>query len=66
MILLFIQAFCNDTSSLVVVGGSVVASGPLVLVLAWASGSGTFHAVVVFCLFVFVIIALDLAELCLK
>jgi len=66
MALLFVECFCNDTLSLVVVGGSVVASSPLALILAWALGSSTFHAVVVFCLFVVVIITLDLVELCLR
>lgn len=66
MALLLVECFCNDTLSLVVVGGSVAASSPLVLVLAWALGSSTFHAVVIFSLFVLVIITLDLVELCLR
>jgi len=66
MALLFIECFCNDSLSLVVVGGSVIASSPLTLVLAWALGSSTFHAVTVFSLFVLVIITLDLVELCLR
>jgi hypothetical protein len=66
MALLLIECFCNDTLSLVVVGGSVGASSPPALVLAWALGSSTFHAVVAFSLFVLVIITLDLVELCLR
>ena len=66
MALLLVECFCNDTLSLVVVGGSVAASSPLALVLAWALGSSTFHAVVIFSLFVLVIITLDLVELCLR
>lgn len=66
MALLFIESFCNDTLSLVVVGGSVSVSTPLALVLAWALSSSTFHAVLIFCLFVLVVISLDLVELCLR
>lgn len=66
MALLLIECFCNDTLSLVIVGGSVGASSPLALVLAWALGSSTFHAVVVFSLFVLVVVVLDLVELYLR
>jgi hypothetical protein len=66
MALLLVESFCNDTLSLVVVGGSISASSPLALVLAYALGSSTFHAVLVFCLFVLVLITLDLVELCLR
>lgn len=66
MALLLVESFCNDTLSLVVVSGSVSASAPLVLFLGWASSASAFRAVLIFCLFVLVVLSLDLVELCLR